>query len=185
MRGRKPGSALPWTIGITAAVYGILGFALSSRPPAHLSPFVARALSMVPFVIAVINASALVSLLAGWHAIRAGRIQTHRKLMLVSVTLISMFLILYITRVALGGIKAFPGPPGIRLYVYLPILTVHIGLSILSVPPVAYNLLIGLTYNSADITRTRHPQVGRIAVSMWSLSLALGIVVYLLLNVLY
>lgn len=83
--------------------------------------------------------------------------------MLVSVTLISLFLILYITRVALGGIKAFPGPPGIRLYVYLPILIVHIGLSILSVPPVVYNLLIGLTYASADIPRTKHPQVGRIA----------------------
>ncbi len=150
MRGRKPGSALPWTIGITAAVYGILGLALSSRPPAHISPFVARALGMVPFLIAVINASALGCLLAGWLAIRAGRVQAHRTFMLASATLIFLFLLLYVTRVSLGGVKAFQGPPEVRRFVYLPILSVHIALSILSVPPVVYNLLIGLTNDAGD-----------------------------------
>ena len=105
--------------------------------------------------------------------------------MLASAALISMFLVLYVTRVALGGVKAFPGPPGVRVYIYLPILTIHIVLSILSVPPVVYNLLIGLTHSAAGVAKTPHPRVGRVAVSMWSVSLALGILVYLLLNVLY
>jgi len=170
---------------ITAALYAVLGFALSSRPPDDLPPLVSRALATFPFVIAVINASALTCLVAGWRAIRAGRITTHRKLMLASAMFISLFLILYVTRVSLGGVKAFPGPQEIRVYIYLPALIVHIALSIISVPLVVYNLLIGLTLPHGDIVRTRHPQVGRVAVVLWSVSLGLGIVVFLLLNVLY
>ena len=48
-----------------------------------------------------------------------------------------------------------------------------------------HNLLVGLTYPPREIARTRHPRVGRWAVLLWSVSLTLGIVVYLLLNVLY
>ena len=182
---RRLSSHVLATVLITAAVYGILGYVLSSRPPEMLSPPVSRILPLFPLLIAVINAAALTCLLAGWRAVRTGRIAMHRKLMLASAALISMFLVLYVTRVALGGVKAFPGPPGVRLYIYLPILATHIVLSILSVPPVVYNLLIGLTYDAAGVAKTPHPRVGRVAVSMWSVSLALGILVYLLLNVLY
>ncbi len=178
-------SPLAATIVITVAVYGILAAALSAEPPDRLPPLVARALGAFPLLIAIVNASALACLLAGWRAIRAGRVGAHRKFMLAAVTLISMFLLLYVTRVSLGGVKAFPGPPAIRLYVYLPALTIHIILSILSVPPVVYNLLIGLTTDVTDIPKTKHPRVGRVAVVLWSVSLTLGIFVYLLLNVLY
>lgn len=88
--------------------------------------------------------------------------------MLASVMLITLFLVLYVTKVALAGVKAFPGPPEIRRYVYLPVLTVHISLSILSVPPVLYNMLIGLTCVVREIPRTKHAQVGRVAVTLWS-----------------
>lgn len=182
---RRWGSPLASTVVITLAVYGVLAYALSAEPPASLPPLVSRALAMFPALIAAVNASALTCLLAGWRAIRAGRVQRHRKLMLASATFISMFLVLYLTRVYLGGVKAFPGPPEIRRYIYLPALTIHIGLSILSVPPVVYNLLIGLTHRIGDIPKTKHPQVGRVAVTLWSVSLALGIFVYLMLNVLY
>lgn len=173
------------TIVITLAVYGILAAALSSRPPDRLPASIASALAFFPTLIALVNASALVCLLAGYRAIRAGRVGAHRKLMLASAALISLFLFLYLTRVTLGGVKAFPGPPAVRLYLYLPALTIHIALSILSVPPVIYNLLIGLTHPVGDIPKTKHPRVGRVAVGLWSVSLALGILVYLLLNVFF
>lgn len=170
---------------LSALIYTVLGYVLSAEPPATLPAGVARALTFVPHLIAVINASSLVCLRAGRRAAREGRIAAHRRLMLAAATLISMFLVLYVTRVALGGVKAFAGPALVRRYVYLPMLSIHVLLSILSVPPVIYNLVIGLTHPVAEIARTKHPRVGRIAVAVWSVSLVLGIGVYLLLIVLY
>ncbi|MDR7519902.1 MAG: DUF420 domain-containing protein [Armatimonadota bacterium] len=173
------------TFALAVAVYAILGIVLSMSPPAHLPPRIGAALAVFPPLIALINALALVCLVAGWRAVRAGRISAHRRFMVASAALISLFLVLYVTRVALGGTKAFPGPPQIRTYVYLPILTVHIVLSIASVPLVIYNLITGLTRPVRTVAGTRHPLVGRYAVVSWSTSLVLGILVYLLLNVLY
>lgn len=158
---------------------------LLGQPTRLLDPAVAQAVALTPHVIAAVNTAALICLLAGWQAIRSRRIFVHRRYMLAAAILISTFLILYVTRVALGGTKAFPGPPGVRAYVYLPVLTVHIVLSILSVPLIAHNLLIGLTRTTRDIRQTAHPAVGRIAVILWSTSLALGLVVYALLNIVY
>jgi len=161
------------TLVITITVYGILGYALSSQPPAVLPTPVSRALAVVPLLIALINTSALGCLLAGWRAIRRGNVGTHRRLMLAAAALISLFLVLYVTRVVLAGVKAFAGPPAVRLYVYRPVLTVHIVLSIVSVAPVVHNLLIGLTYKTSEIARTSHSRVGRFAVTLWSISLTL------------
>lgn len=172
-------------IVLTAAVYAVLGYALSGEPPATLHPALARLVALAPHLIAAINTAALICLRLGWRAIRAGRIATHRRYMLAAAALISAFLVLYVTRVALGGTKAFPGPAAVRAYLYLPMLTVHILLSILSVPPVIYNLLVGLTRPSSAVRATAHPRVGRAAVAMWSVSLTLGLGVYALLNLLY
>ncbi len=174
-----------WTAGLTVVVYGILGVVLAGTPPSTLDPTVARAVRLTPHVIAVVNTSALFCLLLGCRAIRARRVAVHRRYMLAAAACITTFLILYVTRVALGGTKAFPGPPELRRYVYLPMLTVHIVLSMLSVSPVIYNLLIGLSRDPAGIARTPHPRVGRVAVTLWSVSLLLGLGVYLMLNVLY
>jgi putative membrane protein len=170
---------------LTVAVYAVLGVVLSVRPPAHLPPGITAVLAAFPPLIALVNALALTCLVAGWQAVRAGRIPVHRRFMVASAALISLFLVLYVTRVALGGTKAFPGPPAIRTYVYLPILAVHIVLSVASVPLVIYNLITGLTRRVPAVAGTRHRAIGRYAVALWSTSLALGIVVYLLLNVLY
>ena len=54
-----------------------------------------------------------------------------------------------------------------------------------SVPLVVHNVLTGITRSSVDIAKSGHSAVGRVAVLLWSVSLALGILVYLLLNVLF
>lgn len=173
---RRPGLV---AIVLAALVYTILGYVLSAEPPASLPPAVARFVALAPHLIAIINSAALACLVLGWRAIRAGRIAIHRRYMLAAGALISAFLVLYVTRIALGGPKAFAGPAVLRAYLYLPMLTVHILLSILSVPPVIYNVLVGLTYPLGAIGRTAHPRVGRFAVVAWSLSLFLGLGVYL------
>jgi putative membrane protein len=180
-----PASTLLWTAAITLGAYAVLGYVLSRRPPAEVSPPVREVLAILPTLIAFVNAAALACLLAGWRAVRTGRIAAHRRFMLAAVALISMFLVLYVTRVALGGVKAFPGPPEMRRYVYLPALTVHVALSILTVPPVVFNVLTGLTRRLDEISMTAHPRTGRVAVTLWSVSLALGILVYLLLNIFF
>lgn len=170
---------------LAAVVYTILGYALAAEPPSDLPPAVARLVALAPHLIALINAAALICLRMGWRAIRSGNVTRHRRFMLSAATLISAFLVLYVTRVALGGTKTFPGPAVVRTYLYLPMLAVHILLSILSVPPVIYNVLVGLTHHPDEIGHTAHPRVGRVAVAFWSLSLVLGIGVYLLLNIIY
>ena len=183
---RPPEMPLGYAAAIlTLLVYGALGFALAAEPPATLSPDLARLVRIAPHLIALINATALVMLLRGRSAIRAGHVASHRRFMLTAAVLISAFLVLYVTRVALGGTKAFPGPAAVRLYLYLPMLAVHILLSIVSVPLVIFNLLVGLSRPAAVVGATAHPRVGRAAVALWSVSLVLGIGVYALLNLLY
>lgn len=180
--GTRPGVAAAI---LAAIVYTFLAFALAAEPPAGLHPAVARCVTLAPHLIAAINTAALISLRMGWRAIHSGDVARHRRFMISAAVLISAFLVLYVTRVALGGTKPFPGPAMVRTYLYLPMLTVHILLSILSVPPVIYNVLVGLTRQPDEVGRTAHPRVGRIAVSLWSLSLVLGLGVYLLLNVIF
>lgn len=167
---------------MSIAVYGLLVYVLSSEPPVAVPQILASIIAVAPHLIAAINTTALICLLLGYRAIRTGRIPTHRRFMLLAAALISTFLLLYVTRVALGGVKAFEGPQVVRTYLYLPTLTVHITLSILSVPLIVHNLLVGLTYAEGEVGRTAHPRVGRLAVYLWSSSLSLGLVVYVLLN---
>lgn len=178
-------SAWPATIAISIALYGVLGAALAAQRPAALPPVLAALVRAAPVLIALINTAALVSLLLGWRAIRGGDVRRHRRSMLLAGGLIAAFLALYVTRVTLGGVKAFPGPAGVRTFVYLPVLAVHVVLSIVSVPLVVHNLLTGLTRSRRDPVFAWHRRTGRLAVVLWSVSLALGIGVYLLLNVLY
>lgn len=174
---------LPASIIVTVLAYGILGFVLFRERPATIySESVARFVAFLPHAIAFVNALSLVLLIAGWWFIRNGHIKLHRIAMPSALGLIFMFLVMYVTRVFLGGIKEFPGPENLYYFVYLPILTVHLVLSIICVQPVVYVALIGLTHRVEDIPLTRHRRVGRIAVPAWILSLALGLVVYVMLN---
>jgi putative membrane protein len=170
---------------LAVVVYAVLGSVLSGQPPDRLPPAFARLVAFAPHLIAVINAVALVSLLSGWRAIRRGEVRTHRKYMLGAAVLISAFLILYVSRVALGGTKSFAGPAAVRTYLYLPMLAIHVLLSIASVPLVIYNVLVGITRPPDAVGATAHPRVGRAAVALWSVSLVLGLGVYALLNLLY
>ena len=68
-------------------------------------------------------------------------------------------------------------------YPYLAMLAIHIVLSIVSVPVVVFALVLGLTHSPDELrTETPHRRVGQVAASAWLLSLALGVVTYLLLN---
>jgi len=177
---------LPTSIVVTIVAYGVLSFVIfRERPGAVQSDFVTRLLAFLPHVIAFVNALALVLLASGWWFIRKGFIKLHRIVMPSALGLIFLFLVMYVTRIYLGGVKEFPGPESVYLYVYLPILIIHLVLSIICIQPVLYVAFIGLTHRIEHIPRTKHKIVGRIAVPMWILSLALGLAVYRLLYRVY
>ncbi|MDZ7747084.1 MAG: DUF420 domain-containing protein [Halobacteriales archaeon] len=140
--------------------------------------------NLLSHAIALVNTVAVCCLVAGWYHIRQGNVETHRRLMIVSFVLIMIFLVMYLLKTGGGGRKDFIGPD-LPYYLYLTMLGIHIVLSALSVPLVLYNITIGLTHSIDEIRQTAHARVGRIAVAVWSVSLTLGVLAYLLLNHVY
>ena len=80
--------------------------------------------------------------------------------------------------------KEFVGPEMAALF-YFVMLAIHIVLSAVSVPLVLYNVVVGLTHSTEEVGQTAHPRVGRITVAVWSVSLTLGVLAYVLLNHVY
>lgn len=143
------------------------------------------AVNLLADAIAVVNTFAVASLALGWYWIRQNEVRKHAVAMTVSFALILLFLVLYLPKVAGGGTKEFVGPQLVT-YGYLLMLAIHILLSILAVPVVLYAFILGLTHTNEELrTDVPHRRVGQIAASAWLLSLALGVVTYLLLNHVY
>lgn len=134
--------------------------------------------------IAVVNALGLAAILVGVRAIRRGNVATHRAAMITAFALILGFLAMYLLKVG-GGFEKEILLAGPLYYAYLAMLAVHILLSALAVPVVLHALVLGLTHTPEELPETLHPRVGRVAVAAWSLSLALGLVTYLMLNHVY
>jgi putative membrane protein len=134
--------------------------------------------------IAVVNATTVVSLVAGIYFIRADQIKKHRAAMVTAFVLILLFLVMYLLKTGGGGRKEIVAGAPLRS-VYLGMLGIHIVLSVVAVPFVLYAITLGLTRTPAELKRTAHARVGRIAVSAWITSLVLGIVAYLMLTFYY
>ena len=147
--------------------------------------------NILAHAIAIVNTLAVTSLAAGWYWIRNDEVKKHAHAMLTAFALILLFLGMYLPKVAGGGTKEFVlesaygwMPLWEPVYpAYLAMLAIHILLSILAMPLVVYAIVLGLTHTPEELrTQTPHRTVGRIAASTWILSLALGVVTYLLLN---
>jgi putative membrane protein len=171
-----------------AAVLSILGYAavigtFLGVVPARVFPELSlTAVNRLADAIAVVNTINVVVIAAGWRWIRRDEVRKHAAAMTTSFVLILVFLVLYLTKIGGGGTKEFVGPT-LAYYPYLAMLAIHIVLSIVSVPVVVFALVLGLTHSPSELrTATPHRRVGRVAASAWLLSLALGVVTYLLLN---
>lgn len=143
------------------------------------------AVNLMAHAIAAVNTATLLCILAGWRWIRRGEVRKHRAAMISAFSLIILFLLIYLFKVGGGGTKEFVGPTLVRNYLYLPMLAVHLVLSIVSVPVVVYAIVLGLTHTPEELRETPHARVGRVAASAWSLSLFLGVIAYVLLNHVY
>lgn len=181
---------------VVTAVLSVVGYAVVIGSFLGLVPFPDLARETVLLfgdLIAVINSVALAAILAGVWFVRHGRVTRHRQSMLTAFALIVLFLVLYVWKQAGGFTKEFVVSEGQFLasfgaaitYAYWGMLAVHVLLSIVAVPVVVHAVVLGLTHSPSELEDTVHPRVGRVAVVAWTVSLALGILTYLMLNHVY
>ena len=127
---------------------------------------------VLPAVNACLNATSAVLLVAGYRAIRAGRRETHQRLMLAAFSVSVLFLVCYLIYHAQVGSVPFQGQGPVRK-VYFAILISHTILAAL-VPPLA-----GVTLYRAWKGRfDKHRRLARIALPVWLYVSVTGVVVY-------
>jgi len=171
---------------LSAVSLALVFAAAGGRIPESVLPRASDAvLHAIPHVNTVLSLLAIGTIAAGWRAVRRGRIDRHRRLMVASAGLFGAFLVLYLYRIALEGPTSFPGPDAVYAYLYLPLLAIHILLAMVAIPLVYYAGLLAATRTVPELRESPHPRVGRAAAALWLVSFTLGIVVYLLLYVVY
>ncbi len=129
----------------------------------------------LPTVNAALNATSAVLAVLGFRAIRAGRRETHRALMLAAVASSVLFLAGYLTRIALTGTHRFPGAGALRA-AYLAILGSHTLLAALAAPLVLWTLSLALRMRFPD-----HRRIARWTLPVWLYVSVTGVAVYVML----
>ena len=130
---------------------------------------------ILPPVNAVMNATSAVLIVLGWRAIRAGDRTRHRALMLSALGVSGLFLVGYLTRVALTGTHRFPGTGAVRS-AYLLLLGTHTVLAAAIVPLVGFALYFALKGRF-----DAHRRVARFAFPAWLYVSVTGVLVYFML----
>jgi putative membrane protein len=131
--------------------------------------------ALLPSVNAALNATSATLLFFGWRAIRAGRRELHRALMLGACSTSVLFLASYFTRIALTGTHRFPGGGPLRA-VYLAILVSHTVLATLTLPLALRTLQLSLGARFEE-----HRRVARFTFPVWLYVSLTGVAVYVML----
>ncbi len=124
---------------------------------------------------ALFNATAATLMTLGFVAIKAGRRQRHRRLMLSAFASSCAFLTVYLTRIALFGDAHFARGGALRIF-YLSLLASHVLLALATAPLVITTLTFGLRARY----RT-HKRIARITLPIWAYVSVTGVMVYAML----
>src|SRR5690606_33678558 len=100
-------------------------------------------LAQLPALNALLNGISAVLVALGYVAVRRGRRETHRRLMLAATVTSGLFLVSYVIKTWLHGTTVYGGTGWSRI-LYLTILFSHLALAIAVVPLVAVTLISGL-----------------------------------------
>ena len=134
---------------------------------------------LIARVNAGLNFTSLTLLVAGLGFIRRRDLHRHRRAMTGAIWTSSLFLVFYLTRVALTGTHSFAGT-GLARTAYLGILISHIVLAVALVP-----LVIRLLWLLRHHRFREHARWARWTYPVWLYVSVTGIVVYLLLYHVY
>jgi len=134
-------------------------------------------LSFLPAVNAGLNGLAMTLLIAGRRLVKEGRIEAHRRVMLSTFGVSSLFLLLYVSHKAWRNFENTPfHAEGAAKLGYLVLLFSHVVLAA-TVPVFAIWLIrLGLRDD-----RSRHRRVARIAWPIWMYVSVTGVLIYVLL----
>ena len=133
-----------------------------------------------PALNATLNGASAILLASGYAAIRAGKVQLHKKLMVAAFSLSCAFLVSYLLyHYRIHQVIHFQGQGWIRP-VYFAILISHTILAILIVP------LIIVTLRRAWLQRfDKHRFIARWTLPLWFYVSVTGVVVYVMVYQLY
>ncbi len=134
-----------------------------------------RFVDLLPTVNATLNATSGVLLFVGWRAIKAKEVALHRFCMVAAVSTSALFLVFYLTRVALTGTHRYPLNDWTRP-LYLGILGTHTLLAA-TVPFLAGRSL----YLAWRGRFEAHRRIARVTFPIWMYVSVTGVVVYVML----
>jgi putative membrane protein len=169
---RTPLSIVAAIIAISAGASVFLCWLVYYHAPADVT---GTHLLFLPALNAFLNALSAVALIAGFWFIRRGRVGQHRAAMFTAFVFSSLFLVTYITNHALHGDMRFQGSGAIR-YVYFPLLTSHIGLSVVALPMILITFFLSLSGRFPA-----HRRLARFTLPIWLYVSVTGVVVYAML----
>ncbi len=133
-------------------------------------------LSFLPAVNAGLNSVAAALIVAGWVAIRSGRRDLHRRLMLSAAAASGLFLVSYVTYHYAVGDTHYTGEGAIRA-VYFGVLITHVLLSTVIVPMVLSAFFFAFKGRFGT-----HKKITRILTPIWLYVSVTGVVIFLMLR---
>lgn len=134
---------------------------------------------LLALVNASLNAASAVALFTGVYFIRRKVVDRHKRAMLTAVGASALFLVFYVTRVALTGTHEFAGV-GMARTVYRVILFTHMILAVVVLPFVLRLLHLAFQERFAE-----HKRLARLVFPVWAYVSVTGLLVYILLYQIY
>ena len=133
-------------------------------------------LSFMPGVNAALNASSATLLVLGLAAIRRGRRELHRRLMVSAFAASAVFLVGYVLYHYAHGDTQYQGEGAIRI-VYFAVLITHVLLSIVMLP-----MILTTFYLAARERFATHKKLARWTLPIWLYVSVTGVVIYFMLR---
>lgn len=124
---------------------------------------------------ATLNLTSAVALFTGFVMIRRRSLHSHRTAMVTALSASALFLVIYVTRVAITGTHTFAGEGWART-LYLSILFSHMILAVMVLP-----FVLRLVYLIRRRRFHDHAKLARWVFPVWAYVSVTGLVVYLLL----
>ncbi len=157
---------------LSTAAVGFLGWLLIIREGGGVD----ADLSFMPAVNASLNALAATLLVFGFAAIRSGRRELHRRLMVSAFAASAVFLVGYVIYHYAHGDTSYQGVGAMRT-VYFSILISHVLLSIAMLP-----MILTTFYFAANERFASHRRLARWTLPVWLYVSVTGVVIYFMLN---
>lgn len=158
---------------VTLVILAFLAWLLYLREPTSSGGV---DVSFLPAVNAALNALASVFLVSGFVAIRSGKREVHKYLMVSALAASTLFLVSYVTYHAFHGDTKYPADAPLRT-LYLAVLASHVLLSMV-LPFLALTVLWFVFRGQF----ARHKRIARVTLPLWLYVSVTGVVIFFMLR---